>query len=100
MTPSAPIKILVCREEVTSICFGPGRGDLIFGGAKDGSINLWDLREANEHHSGEIGRSPTYSTSEVLKESGHLWPIVSVIILTREDNYDGFRPIQVGRCNF
>lgn len=65
------------------------------------SLNVWDIREGIELHqssdSEHVARSPTYSTAEVLKNQGHRSPIVSVIVLTKEDDHfdDDFRPIQV-----
>ncbi|XP_064595418.1 cytoplasmic dynein 2 intermediate chain 1-like [Liolophura sinensis] len=83
--PSVPQKILVCDSMVGSCCFSPSHSALVFAGMVDGSLALWDLREAASLHqcvrSGDADiclRHPTYNTAGVLGDDNHQSSVVTV----------------------
>lgn len=45
-----PLTMLFCKPRVTCCCFAPSKPHLIFAGTLDGSIQVWDLTEANSDH--------------------------------------------------
>ncbi|XP_069694505.1 cytoplasmic dynein 2 intermediate chain 1 [Periplaneta americana] len=85
LEPSSPQKILVAPQEISTCCFDPTRGSLVFAGLVDGAVCVWDLREGLHcHQKVEIEqqewvlRSPTYNTAEIFKDNGHLGRIVGL----------------------
>ncbi|KAK6639390.1 hypothetical protein RUM43_007663 [Polyplax serrata] len=100
---SKPLKILVASNRLTSCCFGPNQGNLVFAGLSDGSVCLWDLRESTAFHSqlmddsnGWILQSPTYTTAGT--ENNHNSTIVSINLVDRSERQGGiqdFTPLQV-----
>nr|CAD7255791.1 unnamed protein product [Timema shepardi] len=86
LEPSSPQKILVAGQEVTACYLESSHAGLVFGGLADGSVCIWDLREPSSYHtmvtaadqSQWIIRSPTYNTAEILREEGHLGPVVAL----------------------
>lgn len=71
--PSAPNKVLVTHNVVSSCCFSPHKASIAFAGLVDGTVVGWDLRESLNIHqevkrdlteNGDfIFRSPTFSTN-------------------------------------
>lgn len=84
--PNYPQKILVCSSQPRCACFSPVKPYLVFAGMTDGSIAMWDLREATSIHqpvviNGEVYsiRYPTYDTAGVLNEENHHSPIACIL---------------------
>ncbi|TRY78803.1 hypothetical protein TCAL_07584 [Tigriopus californicus] len=71
--PSAPSKVLMTHNVVTSCCFSPHKASIAFAGLVDGTVVGWDLRESLNIHqevkrevidnADFIFRSPTFSTN-------------------------------------
>ncbi|KAK7870991.1 hypothetical protein R5R35_012186 [Gryllus longicercus] len=85
LKPSAPEKILVCSNSVSSVCFHQNVDNLVFAGLHEGTVCVWDLKEsAAVHCLGDrvacdwVIRSPTYSTAEILKSEGHLTEVTAL----------------------
>ena len=49
-SPMTPLHILVTSGHVRSVCFSPSKASMAFAGLSDGSISVWDLREAHALH--------------------------------------------------
>ncbi|KAH9589324.1 hypothetical protein LSM04_006633 [Trypanosoma melophagium] len=79
---SSPEKILVSPSLVNCICMSPRRPYLLYGGAEDGSICLWDTREPERNHTAagyyqrNAFRLPSFATSWL--SGNHTNPIVTV----------------------
>ena len=79
---SKPDKICSAGSQITTGCFSPHNGYLLYGGSSCGAVFLWDLRERDYIHSsvpntnktqriaGEnIIRLPTYSTENLIGDN-------------------------------
>ncbi|ORC92740.1 WDdomain 60 [Trypanosoma theileri] len=81
---STPEKILVSPSLITCICMSPRRPYLVYGGAEDGSICLWDLREPERNHTAaghyerNAFRLPSFATSWL--SGNHTTSIVTVAV--------------------
>ncbi|CAD5110844.1 DgyrCDS205 [Dimorphilus gyrociliatus] len=91
--PSFPQKILTCENEPMCACFSPNKATLIFAGLSDGSLVVWDLREASNFHKTfkdesveYVLRGPTYNTAAILENDNHYAPIKSVTAIISPDN--------------
>ncbi|XP_076814470.1 cytoplasmic dynein 2 intermediate chain 1-like [Clavelina lepadiformis] len=79
-----PDKILVCDALPITTCFLPKNNHLLFAGANDGSVLVYNLMEASSMHQcieierGKVTalRSPTYSTANV--SDVHASPVISL----------------------
>ncbi|XP_069585813.1 cytoplasmic dynein 2 intermediate chain 1 [Ranitomeya imitator] len=83
--PSTPQKILICESEVKCCCFSPGLASLLFAGAAEGSVLVWDLREDLSIHQTMViegtnwtFRSPTFSTDGIFIQVSHTHPVKAV----------------------
>ncbi|GFR61964.1 WD repeat-containing protein 60-like, partial [Elysia marginata] len=81
--PAYPQRICGSEMQITCGCFSPTKASLVFGGMRDGSVALWDLREPGSlHHSFEVEglkhlvRFPTYNTAGL--SECHQTPVVSI----------------------
>lgn len=81
--PAYPQRICGSEMQITCACFSPIKASLVFGGMRDGSVALWDLREPGSlHHSFELDglkhlvRFPTYNTAGL--NECHQSPVVSI----------------------
>ncbi|XP_046582184.1 cytoplasmic dynein 2 intermediate chain 1-like isoform X1 [Haliotis rubra] len=81
-----PHRILCCEAPPTCCCFSPSKAALAFCGMGDGSVVLWDLREATSmHRTVSVGdqehvmRFPTYNTARVLEEENHHSSITTIV---------------------
>ncbi|KAK3765430.1 hypothetical protein RRG08_066978 [Elysia crispata] len=81
--PAYPQRICGSEMQITCACFSPTKASLVFGGMRDGSVALWDLREPGSlHHSFELDglkhlvRFPTYNTAGI--SECHHSPVVSI----------------------
>ncbi|KAI8926713.1 WD40-repeat-containing domain protein [Entophlyctis helioformis] len=93
--PTRPYRMLVCESQITCCCFAPTKPYFVFAGTKDGSIQMWDLRELPGDHvsvrlgSGKPGedqtivaRVPSYSTDGVYtKQRVHEHAVSAIIPL-------------------
>ncbi|XP_064644540.1 cytoplasmic dynein 2 intermediate chain 1-like isoform X2 [Lineus longissimus] len=84
--PSRPQKVLICSTQPVCCCFSPNKATLAFGGMRDGSVVVWDLRETSSLHQSEVMegqdwvfRHPTYSTAGVTGNENHHSAVVSVL---------------------
>nr|CCC52181.1 conserved hypothetical protein, fragment [Trypanosoma vivax Y486] len=81
---AAPEKVLVCPSLLTCMCMSPRRPYLIYAGAEDGILCLWDIREPGRNHTtagcyeGQRFRLPSFSTS--WQHGNHISPIVSLTV--------------------
>lgn len=85
--PTKPTHVLVTECVPTSCCFSPGKAAIAFVGGADGSLEAWDLREPVELHrrsskalteSGEVLRSPSYSTTSLGPDVNHVCPVIEI----------------------
>ncbi|XP_048236480.1 cytoplasmic dynein 2 intermediate chain 1-like isoform X2 [Haliotis rufescens] len=81
-----PHRILCCEATPTCCCFSPAKAALAFCGMGDGSVVVWDLREATSmHRTVSVGdqehvlRFPTYNTARVLEEENHHSSITTIV---------------------
>ncbi|RUS85060.1 hypothetical protein EGW08_007197, partial [Elysia chlorotica] len=81
--PAYPQRICGSEMQITCACFSPTKASLVFGGMRDGSVALWDLREPGSlHRSFELDglkhlvRFPTYNTAGM--SECHHSPLVSI----------------------
>lgn len=49
-TISAPIFILEVSGQLTTVCFSNIQEYIVVGGASDGTLHVWDLRESSGLH--------------------------------------------------
>lgn len=84
--PIYPQKILSSSFQPKCCCFSPLKPSLVFAGMVDGSVALWDLREATSLHrttetedSQYSLRYPTYDTAGILDSENHHSPVVSIL---------------------
>ncbi len=84
-----PFKILTCESKSTSVVYTKF---IVFSGNIDGSVSLWDLREAFSLHlwnsakkkfrtEESIIRSPTYSTAGVMLNENHTSEVKAILAL-------------------
>eukprot|EP00759_Apiculatamorpha_spiralis_P003825 PhF_6_TR11756/c1_g1_i1/m.19249 len=72
---SSPDAILLSCGALTTACFGSSKPFLVIAGTKEGTLQMWDLRESDSVHCTQplIGtlrpRLPTYSTNWLLGEN-------------------------------
>eukprot|EP00794_Sanderia_malayensis_P003593 gene3593-4100_t len=91
--PAEPQKFLFCESKPTCCCLSPAKASFAFAGIEDGSIAVWDLREASSlHRSMNLGkheftlRSETFSTAGVYGYDNHHSPVVSIVALMSPDD--------------
>ncbi|GAB1609443.1 WD repeat-containing protein 60-like, partial [Argonauta hians] len=89
--PSKPSKILSSESQINNCCFGPSNSKLVCAGCEDGSILLWDTREAESLHqsvqfdgASYTVRLPAYNTAGVMLFNCHQAPIQSVCHVPRQ----------------
>ncbi|RNF01068.1 WDdomain 60 [Trypanosoma conorhini] len=81
---SSPEKVLVSPSPLTCMCMSPRWPYLIYAGAEDGSLYVWDTREPERNHitAGCIQRNafrlPSFATS--WQTGNHIAPIVAVAV--------------------
>lgn len=91
--PNIPQKILVAESEIVKFVIVSGKPHLVIAATKDGSIQLWNLKESESLHtfipftssnqnitSRIYKRSPTYSTDWLIDEN-HRFPIVDLKLI-------------------
>ncbi|KAF8282497.1 hypothetical protein TcBrA4_0083370 [Trypanosoma cruzi] len=80
----SPEKILVSPSLLTSICMSPRWPYLVYAGAEDGSLYVWDTREPERNHftagcfQRNAFRLPSFATS--WQTGNHMAPIVAIAV--------------------
>ena len=65
----------MCSSQPRCCCFSPVKPYLLFGGMVDGSITMWDLREASSIHQSIELNNETYSLRYPTYDTGNTqWP--------------------------
>ncbi|XP_036366126.1 WD repeat-containing protein 60 isoform X3 [Octopus sinensis] len=89
--PSKPAKILSSESQISCCCFGPSSSKLTFAGCVDGSILVWDTREAESLHQSihldgvsYTVRHPAYNTAGLMMFTSHHAPVQSICHVPRQ----------------
>ncbi|XP_052829948.1 cytoplasmic dynein 2 intermediate chain 1 isoform X3 [Octopus bimaculoides] len=89
--PSKPAKILSSESQISCCCFGPSSSKLTFAGCVDGSILVWDTREAESLHQSihldgvsYTVRHPAYNTAGLMMFNSHQAPVQSICHVPRQ----------------
>lgn len=81
---SMPDKILTHSCTLTAACYSPSKPHLVYGGASDGAVCIWDLRETDSMHASDDKkstitlRSPSFTTE--WQHENHPSPVAQMCV--------------------
>lgn len=102
----SPYRVLTCDGVITCCATSPRRGHIVLAGLEEGSVALWDIREAASLHSlhkesNTTVRSPTFTTDSLIHDN-HSCPIKCIVVpkASRQSQHsmegDGFDALLLG----